>query len=911
MIGVTSYGGYIPRLRIGRMSIYQGLGWFAPALIAVAQGERSFCNYDEDSLTMAVTAAKDCLKGLDKAKVDALYLGSTTLPFADRLNAGIVKTALNLQDNLDAADFTSSLRAGATALLQALSAVKSGDKKSVLVAAADKRMTRPASFYEMWFGDGAASVLVGGENVIAEFLGSYTVTKDFADHYRGTGKEFDYTWEERWVRDEGYSKIIPEAVAGLFQKLNITMKDVDKLVFPCFFQAEHRNIAKKLGAGADKLADNMHEVCGETGAAHPLVMFARTLQAAKPGDRILLASFGQGCDALYFRVTDAIKQLPERVGVAGSLAKKKTIDNYLKFLKFRELIDPEMGIRAEMNVQTPMSVLYRKRDMIIGLVGGKCSKCGTPQYPRQRVCVNPECGAVDAQEPYEFSDVPAVVKTFTGDMLAVSVDPPHVYGMVQFEGGGRFIADFTDCELNDVKVDQPVVMSFRKRYDDTQRGFTGYFWKAVPLPLPKEKAKAAAEIRFDGRVAIVTGAGAGLGRAYALELGKRGAKIVVNDLGGARDGTGASTSAADKVVEEIKALGGEAVANYNSVATAAGGQAIVDTAVKAFGRVDVLINNAGILRDKTMVKMEPENWDAIMDVHLKGAYNVTRPAFIKMREAGYGRIVMTTSAAGLYGNFGQTNYSAAKMGLIGFMNTLKLESDKFNIKVNTIAPVAATRLTEDILPPDMLAKLKPEFVAPMVLYLSSDRCGESGMIFNAGMGYFNRAAVLTGPGAVVGDGTTPPALEEIHKKFTAVNEIKGGVELHNAVASFTPMMEAFKPKAETPAAAAAGPTAKSIMEGLPGAFQADKAGGVDVVFGFNLAGAGGGEWTLTIKDGKCELKEGAPASPNCTLSVAADDFVKMMTGQVAAMSLFTGGKLKIGGDVMKSQLLEKLFKMKK
>ncbi|MEW6263129.1 MAG: SDR family NAD(P)-dependent oxidoreductase [Thermodesulfobacteriota bacterium] len=424
-----------------------------------------------------------------------------------------------------------------------------------------------------------------------------------------------------------------------------------------------------------------------------------------------------------------------------------------------------------------------------------------------------------------------------------------------------------------------------------------------------ERRARLGAINFDGRVAIVTGAGAGLGRTYALELGKRGAKIVVNDLGGARDGTGASTSAADKVVEEIKALGGEAVANYDSVATAAGGQAIVDTAVKAFGRVDVLINNAGILRDKTMVKMEPENWDAIMDVHLKGAYNVTRPAFIKMREAGYGRIVMTTSAAGLYGNFGQTNYSAAKMGLIGFMNTLKLEGDKFNIKVNTIAPVAATRLTEDVLPPEMFAKLKPEFVAPLALYLSSEQCPVSGAVYNAGLGYFNRAAILTGPGVVVGDGTTPPSVEEVAAAMDKIKSLQGAAEFPNATAAFTPMIEAFSPKkqAETPAAGAA-PTAKAIMEGLPGAFQADKAGGVEVVFGFNLTGAGGGEWTLAIKDGKCDLKAGAPAGPNCTLAVGADDFVKMMTGQVKAMSLFTSGKLKIGGDVMKSQLLEKLFK---
>jgi NAD(P)-dependent dehydrogenase (short-subunit alcohol dehydrogenase family) len=174
--------------------------------------------------------------------------------------------------------------------------------------------------------------------------------------------------------------------------------------------------------------------------------------------------------------------------------------------------------------------------------------------------------------------------------------------------------------------------------------------------------------------------------------------------------------------------------------------------------VDVLINNAGILRDRTLVKMEPESWDGVMDVHLKGVYNVTRPAFARMREQGYGRIVLTSSAAGLYGNFGQTNYSAAKMGLVGFMNTLKLEGEKHEIKVNTVAPIAGTRLTEGVLPPEMFEKLRPEFVSPLVLYLCSEDCGENGMIFNAGMGYFNRVGIVTGPGVRIGDGSTFPPL---------------------------------------------------------------------------------------------------------------------------------------------------------
>src|SRR3990170_4120813 len=221
------------------------------------------------------------------------------------------------------------------------------------------------------------------------------------------------------------------------------------------------------------------------------------------------------------------------------------------------------------------------------------------------------------------------------------------------------------------------------------------------------------DLGFDGKVAIITGAGGGLGRQHALLLAARGALVVVNDLGGSVDGTGADASAAQKVVDEIKAAGGEAVADHNSVATVEGGAAIVQTALDAFERVDIVINNAGILRDKSFHNMTPELVDAVIDVHLKGAFNVTRPAFVKMREQGYGRIVNTSSSAGIFGNFGQTNYGAAKMGLVGFSNVLAVEGAKYNIKANSIATLAFTRMTEDLLGP-VGEKLGPEFIAPLV-----------------------------------------------------------------------------------------------------------------------------------------------------------------------------------------------------
>jgi NAD(P)-dependent dehydrogenase (short-subunit alcohol dehydrogenase family) len=300
------------------------------------------------------------------------------------------------------------------------------------------------------------------------------------------------------------------------------------------------------------------------------------------------------------------------------------------------------------------------------------------------------------------------------------------------------------------------------------------------------------EIRFDGRVAIVTGAGAGLGRSYALEFAKRGAKVVVNDLGGSRDGSGASHSAADVVVNEIKALGGQAVANYDSVATVAGGEGIVKTSVDAFGKVDILINNAGILRDKSFSKMTEDEWDLLNSVHLRGAYCVTKPAFNVMRENQYGRIVCTTSGAGLYGNFGQANYSAAKMGLVGLMNVLNIEGAKYNIKTNTIAPVAASRLTEDVLPPDLFKKLKPDYIMPIVLFLASDANQDSGMIFNCGAGWYSRTAVVCAKGVTIGDGKRPIKPEEIQDNWNIIKGLDGAKPLGSVAESFEYMMPLLK-----------------------------------------------------------------------------------------------------------------------
>jgi NAD(P)-dependent dehydrogenase (short-subunit alcohol dehydrogenase family) len=276
------------------------------------------------------------------------------------------------------------------------------------------------------------------------------------------------------------------------------------------------------------------------------------------------------------------------------------------------------------------------------------------------------------------------------------------------------------------------------------------------------------DIRFDGKVAIITGAGGGLGKTYALQLASRGCKVVVNDLGGKADGTGASSSMADQTVKEIQEAGGEAVANYDSVATPEGGKAITQTALDHFGRVDVVINNAGILRDKTFAKLEPEDLEVVLDVHLKGAFFVTQPAFVRMKEQGYGRIVFTASNAGVLGNFGQTNYGAAKMGLVGLSNVLALEGAKYNIKSNVIAPVARTRLTEQLLGP-LAQTLDPECVTPLVTYLVSDQCDLTHQIFSVGGGRFARMFVGLTPGWFAGKGAKP-APEQVRDQIDEIRD---------------------------------------------------------------------------------------------------------------------------------------------
>ncbi|SPM29523.1 SDR family oxidoreductase [Mycobacterium terramassiliense] len=270
------------------------------------------------------------------------------------------------------------------------------------------------------------------------------------------------------------------------------------------------------------------------------------------------------------------------------------------------------------------------------------------------------------------------------------------------------------------------------------------------------------------RVIVVTGAGGGLGREYALTLAREGASVVVNDLGGSRDGTGAGHNMADQVVKEIKDAGGRAAANYDSVADPEGAENMIKTAIDEFGAVHGVVSNAGILRDGTFHKMTSENWDAVLKVHLYGGYNVIRAAWPHFREQSYGRVVVATSTSGLFGNFGQTNYGAAKLGLVGLINTLALEGAKYNIKANAVAPIAATRMTEDILPKEVLEKLTPEYVAPVVAYLCTEECPDSASVFVVGGGKVQRVALFENQGI---NFDQPPSVDDIASHWSEITDL--------------------------------------------------------------------------------------------------------------------------------------------
>lgn len=480
MKGIVSYGSYLPLNRINRDTIFKAMGWLNQA--AYMKGEKCTASFDEDSITMAVAAALNCLQGCDREDVDGFYFATTTAPFKERRGADIIGTAVDLNSNVRKGDFADSTSAGTTALIAAIDAIGAGSARNMLVCASDVRLGKPGSSQELSFSDGAACLLVGHEGVIASCEGFYSVSYDFPDHWRTENDKTDRAWEDRFAREEGYRKFMHEAISGLLTKHNLRAQDIAKVIFPGVYPRDHAAIGKRLGFEPDQVYDHLMSAMGNTGTAYPLMLLISALEEAKSGDVMIVASYGHGSDALLFQVTDEIEKVRgKRRGVAPYLSSRRELNSYEKYLAFRNVISPEGGIRGEVIPYTALSLLWRNRREILGLCGARCKKCGTPQYPAQRVCVNPDCGAIDDMEPYRFSDKKGTVFSFTGDMLASTPNPPGIYAIIDFDGGGRYWFDVSDCDLESIEIGMPVELSFRRKYVDERGGIVGYFWNVVPV----------------------------------------------------------------------------------------------------------------------------------------------------------------------------------------------------------------------------------------------------------------------------------------------------------------------------------------------------------------------------------------------------------------------------------------------
>jgi 3-hydroxy-3-methylglutaryl CoA synthase len=444
-------------------------------------GQRSYCNWDEDSVTMAVEAARDCLQERDRTRVSWLGFASTTAPFADRSNAGLVATALDLPEATATLDSAGSQRAGSTALNAAIDRVRADGTTLALVAAADRRLARPGSPAEQAYGHGAAAVLLGaGDDVVAEVIARHSLQYDFVDHYRSDGEDFDYTLEERWIRDEGYLQQLPKAIGAALGAAGVTPASVARLVITAP-SAVARTIARQVQLPDGAVGDDLRASCGDTGVPHALLGLTAALETARPDDVLVLAVFGQGCDVVVWRATRRVVERRAGQGCAHAIASGLADREYVRYLSHSGLVQMDWGIRAERDNRTAASVAWRKHRDVTAFVGGRCRACGTVQFPQSRACVNPECRAFDTQDPRPLAETHGTVKTFTEDWLAFTRSPPHIYGNVALDAGCNVFTEFSDTSPGELSVGAPVRFVFRIKDVDGLRGFRRYFWKATPV----------------------------------------------------------------------------------------------------------------------------------------------------------------------------------------------------------------------------------------------------------------------------------------------------------------------------------------------------------------------------------------------------------------------------------------------
>jgi hydroxymethylglutaryl-CoA synthase len=465
MVGIVAFGTYVPRYRLLRETIAKE--WGTPS----AGGEKAVANHDEDSLTLAVNAATHCFPDAAPARLDALFFASTTPPYREKQTAATIAAVLDTGPQVRTADFTDSLRAGTSAAIAAIDSLRAGAQHA-LVCAADCRLGEPESAQEQSYGDAAAAVLLGREHVIAEVIGSHSLSEEFLGTWRTEGQDYLHSFPGAFETKFGYTRFMTSVITGALQKAQLAPTAITTAVLAAPNPRAAAAVAKAVGLDAKKqVQDTLWTMLGDTGAAQPLLLLGAALERAKPGDTILLASAGDGGDALLVRATDAIAQYRTPRSIYSQIEVKRLLPSYGKYARFRKLMRKEA---PNTDVSTPV-VLFRDQKAVLPLYGGKCPQCGTVQFPKHRVCI--ECSYRDGLVDTKLSRR-GVLFTFTNDYLFDSPDTPVAHAVIDLDGGGRVYMQMTDCDPERVEIDMPVELTFRKYHGGF--GMNNYFWKARP-----------------------------------------------------------------------------------------------------------------------------------------------------------------------------------------------------------------------------------------------------------------------------------------------------------------------------------------------------------------------------------------------------------------------------------------------
>ena len=471
---VSSIGTYLPRLRLSRAAIAAATGWLSGG--SGGKGARTLAFWDEDALTMAVAAARDCLShaAVDRASVEALTFATTTPVFVTPQSGALVHAALRLNPPCIVQDHGGTPRATLAALHAALEA-----GRPALVAGSDLAIEPAGSAAEQRNGDGGAAILVGVGKPLLRYCGGVSIASPFVERYRAAGNRAPVNWEERWVREAGLLGHMPEAINAALARANLSAKDIHHVVMPSPVNGGAKAVAEQAGLSHAHLASDLVAECGDTGNAYALMMLAGALAHVKPGERVLVAQFGQGATALIFEATDAVPQFYPSLPL--QMSRGLAENAYLKLPIFRGQLDWDRGLRARTPINEALSTAYRRADALLGFVGGRCRETGEIQFPPSRLSVA-EGLHLDTQEPWPLSDRLGTVVTTTADRLAFSRSPPNCYGLVDFDGGGRLMMDFTDPDAEQLRHQSRVAFAFRVKDIDETNGWRRYFWKAVSVP---------------------------------------------------------------------------------------------------------------------------------------------------------------------------------------------------------------------------------------------------------------------------------------------------------------------------------------------------------------------------------------------------------------------------------------------